>query len=211
MFGWQDNMKKRNFAFLALLICLVLGGCGKKDTYYEIPKSEVIDVSSVNKNNPSATEKKTSQKGITRYTAYTNERFGFSVEIPNYLTLEEESADKEETVFSSKDGDIELGMLGLLGALEDHYFTTAKELYTYVLSEMEYTPKFVEQNNNNFKISWEEDDQICWMKMYLKSDNTGNLLTIFYPKSRQSELEEDVKYILDSFKTGVGYGSDVLE
>lgn len=146
-----------------------------------------------------------------KYFTYTNERFGFSVDIPDYLKPVETSDNDEGLYFETTGGDTYLSVYGSYYPVEYYDYPDINEIYLDELAEMEYTPKFTEKNNNSFEIAWEEYNTAYRKKYYLKSDGAENVLTISYPLSKKKEYEDDIKHILDSFKTGCGYDSDVNE
>jgi hypothetical protein len=197
---------------LILLLGLVLSGCDDAEkTYYEIPKSEVADVSSINKESAIApTEENIEGEPETNeYFTYTNERFGYSVDVPDYLKPDSASEDDDGVYFQTVSGDIYLSVYGSNYPSTYYDYPNIDDIYVDELANMEYTPKFTDKNDNSFEINWEEYNTAYWRKYFLKSDDTENVLVLSYPVSREKELEDDIKHILDSFETGVGYDSDV--
>lgn len=210
-------MKAKYYSIIAAIVSvLVISGCesAKETQYYEIPKSEVVDVPSAKKEN--STPKKDSadtqkQETPDKYFTYTNERFGFSVDIPDYLKPGEPEEEDDGLYFVTPSGDTYASVYGSYNPSIYYDYPDIDEIYTEELAEMEYTPKFTEKNGNSFEIAWDEYNTAYRKKYYLKSDGTDNVLIISYPISKEKEYEEDVKHILNSFKTGYGYDSDVRE
>ena len=214
MFGWLDSIKLKHCSLiLVLAMAYVFTGCeNTKKTYYEIPKSEVVDIPSTDKkiSNPQKNDITKDAPKSNKYFTYTNERFGFSVDVPDYLKPTETSENGDGLYFETTGGDT---YVSVYGSYADTYYNypNIDEIYSKTLAEMEYTPKFTEKNNNSFEISWDEYNTAYIGKYYLKSDGTENVLTVSYPLSKEKEYEDDIRHIVDSFKTGSGYDSDVSE
>lgn len=213
MFGWLDSMKLKYYSIILVLVFVFASCENTKKTYYEIPKSEVADVSSADKESGTQQENDIikDEPKSNKYFTYTNERFGFSVDIPDYLKPDEESENEDEIYFETTGGDTYVSVYGSYYPSTYYDYPNIDEIYSDELAEMEYTPKFTKKSKNSFEIAWEEYNTVYWKKYYLKSDDTENVLTISYPLSKEKEYEDDIKHILDSFKTGCGYDSDVNE
>lgn len=215
MFGWLDSMKLKHCSIILLIFLVILfEGCeNTKKTYYEIPKSEVVDVSSYDKENDISHKNDISkeEQKSNKYFTYNNERFGFSFDIPDYLKPDETSDNDDWICFENTGGDIYVSAYGSYDPSAYYDYPDIDEIYLDELAEMEYTPKFAEKNGNGFELAWEEYNTVYRKKYYLKSDGTENVLIISYPLSKEKECEDDAKRILDSFKTGCGYDSYVNE
>ena len=148
MFGWLDSMKLKYYSIiLVLVLAFVFAGCeSTKKTYYEIPKSEVVDVSSAGKENgtPQKNDIIKDEPKSNKYFTYTNERFGFSVDIPDYLKPAETSENDDGLYFETTGGDT---YLSVYGSYADTYYNypNIDEIYSKTLAEMEYTPKFTKK------------------------------------------------------------------
>lgn len=213
MFGWQDNMKINRVVIILASVMLLLSGCSNtKETYYEIPKSEVVDVSAMDKGNRD-TPKNDGQdnKKDSKDFTYKNERFGFSVDIPDFLKPGAEPEDGDGMYFENTNGDTYLSVYGshYPGVSYDHL--TLDEIYSEFLANMYHTPSFVDKGYNWYQVKWQEYNTIYVKKYYLKSDKTDNELTISYPSSKEKEYEDIVEKIMASFTTGIGYDSDCEE
>ena len=183
-----------------------------KETYYEIPKSEVVDVSAINKGSTDKpkNDEKDRKKGSKDFT-YKNERFGFSIDIPDFLKPGDEPENGDGMYFENTDGDTYLSVYGSNYPGVYYDYPSLDEIYSEFLANMSYTPSFVDKGYNWYQVKWQEDNTIYVKKYYLKSDNTDNELTISYPSSKEKEYEDIVEKIIDSFTTGIGYDSDCEE
>lgn len=212
MFGWLGNMKISRGVIIFALSLFMLTGCSTKESYYEIPKSEVVDVSTINKGdtdkhkNNEIVDKK-DNKGFN----YKNERFGFSICIPDFLKPGDEPDNGDGMYFENTNGDTYISVYG------SHYpgvyydYPSVDEIYSEFLANMDYTPLFVDKGYNWYQVKWQEYNTMYVKKYYLKSDNTDNELTISFPASKEKEYEDIVEKIIDSFTTGIGYDSDCEE
>ena len=207
-------MKIRYLTYIFILsISTTLTGCNSaKETYYEIPKSEVVDVSAINKGNTNIpkSDESINKKSSTDFT-YKNERFGFSICIPDFLKPGDEPDNGDGMYFENTNGDTYVSVYG------SHYpgvyydYPSVDEIYSEFLANMDYTPLFVDKGYNWYQVKWQEYNTMYVKKYYLKSDNTDNELTISFPTSKEKEYEDIVEKIIDSFTTGIGYDSDCEE
>ena len=206
-------MKISRVVIILGLSMLLLSGCSNtKETYYEIPKSEVVDVSAINKGStdkPKNDER--DSKKVSKDFTYKNERFGFSIDIPDFLKPGDEPENGDGMYFENTDGDTYLSVYGSNYPGVYYDYPSLDEIYSEFLANMSYTPSFVDKGYNWYQVKWQEYNTIYVKKYYLKSDSTDNELTISYPSSKEKEYEDVVEKIIDSFTTGIGYDSDCEE
>lgn len=213
MFGWLGNMKISSVVIILVLSLFMLTGCSNtKESYYEIPKSEVVDVSTINKGdtdkpkNNEIIDEKDSKDFI-----YKNDRFGFSISIPDFLKPADESENGDGMYFENTNGDTYVSVYGSQYPSVNYDYPSLDEIYSEFLADMSYTPSFVDKGDNWYQVKWQEYNTIYVTKYYLKTDNTDNKLVISFPASKEKEYEDVVEEIINSFVTGIGYDSDCTE
>ena len=144
----------------------------------------------------------------TEYFSYKNGRFGFSIDVPTFLTEKQEGQNGSGATFKSADGTVELYAYGEHTA----YLSanpTIDELYAFIKDGVQMELDYDRKKDNWFVLSGEWGDKVIYDMHILKSDGTHNYFSIIYPESREDEFDAIVTHIYKSFKTGVGADSSV--
>ena len=205
---------KSKFLLIGLVILLAAyaSGCGvTKKNYYEIPKSEIVDVTPESKQDEADIPKEINDNNDSAdkmYYTYRNERFGYAVEVPDYLKPGVTPENNDGLEFQSADGTVTLTVYGSNYPSVGYDVPNIDDIYTNELAEMRYTPKIAEKYTDGFLIAWDEYNTAYWKKYFLTLNDIENVLIISYPVSKENEYSEDVQYILDSFTMGESYDPD---
>ena len=208
MYGYVNEVKKlkKILVMTAVILCLI--GCtATKNTYYEIPKSAVIEPEPrkpVKTKTPSLAKEtakpEPTQKSVT-YKTYENTQFGFSVDIPDFLKAEQSEYGDSGTTFVSEDGRTFITVYGSYSPVEIYDFPTLEQIYADELDRIGYEPDYKTKKDNWFVISWEEDTVINYKKYFLNSDLSESVLFMSYPKSEEKFFDEIITHVSKSFKS----------
>ena len=150
------------------------------------------------------------EKDEVSYTNYKNGRFGFSIDVPTFLTQKQEGQNGSGATFTSADGTVELYAYGEhVAYLSEN--PTIDELYAFIKDGVQMNIDYDRKKDNWFVLSGDWGDKVIYDMHILKSDGTHNYFSIIYPKSREKEFDAIVTHIYKSFETGVGADSSVLK
>lgn len=161
------------------------------------------------KNTPN-THKHTSPsvRSNPEYTTYRNGRFGFSIDIPDFLHAGREPDNGSGLTFTSSDGTITLIAYGSHDAL---MYGGIAGLYEARLADAEFPVSYKVQKDNWCVLSGDYDNTVYYQKCIYKSDETINEFLITYPKSVEKTMDSVVTHLYSSFRTGIGDDSEVAK
>lgn len=130
------------------------------------------------------------------YKKYINNRYGFSIDYPDFLTKVSYSENGDGIHLTNKNEDVILGVSGRNNVLYDTVESEYKEtLRRY--SNITYKKVF----KNGFVVSGIENGNIFYINEVI-GEGAINSFYIEYPRSREKEFDSIVKRIYKSFKTG---------
>lgn len=160
-------------------------------------KGIMEDTPSPSKSNTNSGSNSSSQKSndIGYYT-YTNERFGFSIDYPSFLTPGPPPENNDGLEFKSADGMVSFAASGSNNAL----FYTIEDLYNNQLNYIGVNPSYKHLGSNNYALSWEENGMIHYSYKIL-GEGSMNTFVFIYPSSKKEYYDPIVNRIYNSFKT----------
>ena len=159
---------------------------------------------------PASSKTQTSNSPVSYY-VYTNSRFGYTINVPDFLVKQPEAQNGSGTNFVSTDGKVTLTVWGSYFPATMSEASTLSGYYQYVGSNLSYTPTYKTKGSNFFVYTGYEGSDIVYQRHILKSDLTENTFVIKYPSSMRDELYDVVTHISKTFKSGVGADSSVSE
>ena len=114
--------------------------------------------------------------------------------------------------FYNDDESVSLSVYGHhhLPELYSPMVTNVKQLFEHEKRTRDYVINYDVQKDNWFVISGNRGDEVVYERYFFKSDDTVNVFSIVYPRSREKEFDEIVTHISKSFKTGIG-GDSVVQ
>ena len=141
------------------------------------------------------------------YMSYHNDRFGYTIEYPDFLTPGIVPDNGAGRTFESADGLVKLTASGshAPGALEDT--DTLDGYYSFIKSNLDYTPTYEAKKEDNFIFTGIKGDKIIYERHYMKDDLTENCFYLEYPVSQKEKFDSIVEHIVDTFETGTGWDS----
>lgn len=140
------------------------------------------------------------------YKTYRNGRFGFKIDVPDFLYAGSEPDNGSGLTFTSSDGTITLTVYGSHDAL---MYGGIAGLYGARLSEADFPVSYKVQKGNWCVLSGDYDNTVYYQKCIYKSDETINEFLITYPKSVEKTMDSVVTHLYSSFRTGIGDDSAV--
>lgn len=132
----------------------------------------------------------------TDYLQYANGRYGFSVEYPSDLTVENAPANGDGATFSSKNGSVSFRVFGsnnVESLSPSQYFKQNVSDAGNVV--------YKAQKSNWYVVSYKNGKNITYQKCII-GDGSVNSYVITYPASRKAEFDIVIQHINSSFKTG---------
>lgn len=208
-------------------MCLLLTSCGsaEDDEKYtdksQIENEEKISTDEANgtkstdeksdetKNNESETEEKVSSINIydnekvpseeVTYRNYTNARYGFSIDYPDFLEPGTPPDNGDGLRFHDKTDEVELVATGW----ENFSYESLDELYNDKLNSVN-NISYKTKGKNFFVVSWEEDNNILY-EYRIVGETYVNGFIIKYPQEREKEFDSIVTKIYKSFRPGKLY------
>jgi len=176
----------------------------EKETVKEQPKAEIVE-------KPVVKESVTpdNSDGV-RYSSYYNDRFGYTVEYPDYFIPQTPAGNGGGLNFISPDGQFIMETWGSYYPSVMIENVTLDSYYEYSLDNLSYVPTYKAKKNNFFVFSGYMNGNTIYERHVLKSDGTENVVKMVYPAAREKEFDEIVSHISLNFKTGVG-GDSIVE
>lgn len=135
----------------------------------------------------------------SKYTTYSNARFGYSIQFPlGLLEMQAESDNGDGTTFVSKDGSVEMRVWGQHNALSRSVRTEYAEALKRADTDFTYKSLL----KNGFAISGTAGDKIYYQKTLYRAGKGGVFytFTIEYPMSERVKYDAVVQRIVRSFK-----------
>ncbi|MCA1011513.1 hypothetical protein [Halobacillus halophilus] len=145
--------------------------------------------------NEEETEKEQEKEPDMTYTTYSNERFGFSFEYPDFLSMAPPPTNGDGVELYSNDG-LELTAYGA------HVLDPSKDIddyYNEATAELK-NIAYQKKTDDWFVLSYKSGDQITYSKFYL-GESQLNSLTITYPDSQKEKYDPITTRISKSFSS----------
>lgn len=152
-------------------------------------------------------EKSGVDNGEILYNSYKNLRYGFSVDIPDFLNGGQ-SDNGDGITYQSNDNTVSVVAYGSHSPKVFYENPTIQSAYDDEVATRGCTPSYKANGDNWFVISWEDGENIKYERYILNTDGTENVLLMTYPKNKAKEMDEIVTKISLSFKSGSGYDSE---
>ena len=154
-------------------------------------KNEVKD-----EENDNSEENNSTESEAINYLNYSNSRYGFKIQYPDFLIEQPAPENNDGRAFRSEDGEITLTASGGNNIFE----STVESEYSASLTDL---PNISYSNlgDRSYVVSWEEGD-IVFYKCEIVGPGSINTFILEYPKARAEELSEVVGVCYDSFTAG---------
>ncbi len=169
--------------FLMVMAAMMVVACGKKE-----------GTNSGNTENADNAE--------VEYTTYTNEKYGFSVEVPAGLKQIKTLMPEDGTVYSADEGEFALNRIDIGGSTQmfDEEYTPEKvkhEFETWLIPD-EATEKVCGDNYFSYTVPGE---MLTELHKHLFSGTKVAMVVICYDKEHEAQLGGDVaKHVFESIK-----------
>lgn len=152
------------------------------------------------------------EKKQNTYFTYQNSRYGYRIDVPEFLNNKRYADNGDGGIFYNDDESVSLSVYGHhhLPELYSPMVTNVKQLFEHEKRTRDYVINYDVQKDNWFVISGNRGDEVVYERYFFKSDDTVNVFSIVYPRSREKEFDEIVTHISKSFKTGIG-GDSVVQ
>ncbi|WP_461207272.1 hypothetical protein [Clostridium sp. DL1XJH146] len=139
--------------------------------------------------------------GNVNYLLYVNDRFGFSIQYPEFLCNGEESFNGDGITLTSESGEVELAVWGAHNVLEE----TIESLYNEEINKHP-NAAYKVIRDDFFVVSWVEGDKIFYENTVV-SEDVINTFVIQYPVEQKEEFDPIVTEIYHNFYTTgeIGY------
>jgi hypothetical protein len=137
--------------------------------------------------------------GQSKFAAYNNARFGYSIEFPSDLLLmQTESDNGDGATFVSKNGSAEMRVWGQFNVLN----RSVRDEYTEVLKRANTNFTYKRLLKNGFAISGISGYRIYYQKTIYRPGKGGVFytFTIEYPAAERAKFDAAVQRIAKSFK-----------
>ena len=163
--------------------------------------------SSISKDSSSESVMGAKKELYVKYNSYTNARFGYTINYPDFLIAQPESDNGDGRRFVSGDGETVLTVWGSWTGAVFEEASTLDGYYNYVERGLNYTPTYKTKGNNFFVFSGYKGDKIVYEKHFLKSDGCECSFVIEYPASTKQQYDDIVTYISNNMRIGAGASS----
>lgn len=132
---------------------------------------------------------------VIKYKTYKNERFGFSINYPDFLVEDIPPTNDDGLLFKSIDGTEELVVFGY-NNIENKGLKETYDEEIILINDI----KYKSIGDNWYVISWEEDGSIYYKKVVVGEKST-NVFSYKYPSNKKNFFDEIIKEGIRSFKT----------
>ena len=156
---------------------------------------------------PAPTTPKFNTDTVT-YTPYKNQRFGYTIDVPDFLTPQAPPTNGAGRQFLSDDGSVSLTVSGSHTPAVFEEASTFDGFYNYTKRSLTYYPEYTKKGDGWFVFSGNSGSTVVYQKHIFKSDFTENSFVIRYPLSQEKQFDEIVTHIFKSFQPGIGEDSD---
>ncbi|MGP4068389.1 hypothetical protein [Halobacillus sp. B29] len=159
----------------------------------EKPEKSDEENNEAESSNEEETKKNQDKEPEMTYTSYSNERFGFSFEYPDFLTMAPPPTNGDGVELYSNDG-FELTAYGT------HTMDPSKDIddyYNQATAEIQ-NIAYQKKTDDWFVLSYKSNDIVTYSKFYL-GESQLNSLTITYPDSQKEKYDPITARISKSF------------
>ncbi|MGL5087456.1 MAG: hypothetical protein ACRC68_17345, partial [Clostridium sp.] len=132
----------------------------------------------------------------TKYIKYTNSRFGFSIEYPDFLEMQEAPTNDDGRIFISKDKNIKLVVSGYNNVLND----TVNSLYNDDINKL-INIGYKSISERSYVVTWRDGDIMKYKSVVVGIDKINNF-TVEYNKKYDNDMNIITGEIYNSFMPG---------
>lgn len=137
------------------------------------------------------------QGGGVRYLHYSNARYGYSIDYPDFLEKGPAPANNDGRTFTSRDGRVTLSVFGTNNVMNEGL----QETYRNLLREKGGSVAYHTVGRNWLAISWRAEGKIFYEKLY-HGPGSWNAFILSYPASQRARFDAIVARLAGSFRPG---------
>lgn len=176
---------------LALLLCLILNGCGNKNGEANTTVTSPEPANTVVEHRLSQTS------GPVTYNSYFNPRYGFTITYPGSFRQGQEPTNGDGLTFTSADHESTLTASGVNNVLND----TVGSYVRNNLSQLQSKVKYNSSGNDWMVVSWVDGGKIFYAKEYIGTGSEAGFV-FSYPESQASYYNPIADHISKYFTPG---------